>query len=276
MARKYEMKQRAEQVEETRRRITEAAVALHETVSPARTTISAVAERAGVERLTVYRHFPDDDTLFQPCSRHWLAEHPFPDLDGWERIGDPENYRSDPDKAWQRIRISSRKPEVLGRLKALAAWREREAQGKDLPRGRIVKDETIADLAGNPPRKQADLTKVRGLSATWGGNDIGGDHGAQSWRKNGAGTLQRVDPISSPRLAYESLFTDPSLGNGSAEELKKAQFYLRQRRSALDFVVEDAKRLMPRLNQLLNRAQLRREELHILRGIARAARRHVR
>ncbi len=98
---------------------------------------------------------------------------------GWldeemERIGDPENYRNDPDQAWQRIRISSRKAEVLGRLKALAAWREKEAQGKNLPRGRIVKDETIADLAANPPRKQADLTRVRGLSASWGGNDIGG------------------------------------------------------------------------------------------------------
>ncbi len=98
---------------------------------------------------------------------------------GWldeemERIANPENYRNDPDQAWQRIRISSRKAEVLGRLKALAAWREKEAQGKNLPRGRIVKDETIADLAANPPRKQADLTRVRGLSASWGGNDIGG------------------------------------------------------------------------------------------------------
>ncbi len=62
---------------------------------------------------------------------------------------------------------------MLGRLKALARWRELEAQAKDLPRGRIVKDETLADLAGHPPRKQADLAKVRGLSATWAGNDIG-------------------------------------------------------------------------------------------------------
>jgi ribonuclease D len=91
-----------------------------------------------------------------------------------ERLGDPENYRNDPDLAWERVRISSRKPEVLGRLKALARWRELEAQGKDLPRGRIVKDETLADLASNPPRKQADLTRVRGLSAAWANNDIGG------------------------------------------------------------------------------------------------------
>ncbi|PCD04609.1 ribonuclease D [Sphingomonas spermidinifaciens] len=97
----------------------------------------------------------------------WLDEE-------MERLADPANYFNDPDEAWQRVRINSRKPEVLGRLKALARWRELEAQGKDLPRGRIVKDETIADLAANPPRKQSDLARVRGLSATWGGNDIGG------------------------------------------------------------------------------------------------------
>ena len=90
-----------------------------------------------------------------------------------ERIADPENYRNDPDQAWRRVRIAGRKPEVLGRLKALARWRELEAQGKDLPRGRIVKDETLADLAGSPPRKQADLARVRGLSAAWAQNDIG-------------------------------------------------------------------------------------------------------
>ena len=90
-----------------------------------------------------------------------------------ERIADPENYRNDPDLAWQRVRIQGRKPETLGRLKALARWRELEAQGKNLPRGRIVKDETLADLAMSPPRDQAALARVRGLSATWAGNDIG-------------------------------------------------------------------------------------------------------
>jgi ribonuclease D len=90
-----------------------------------------------------------------------------------ERLGDPANYANDPDLAWKRVRISGRKPEVLGRLKALARWRELEAQGKDLPRGRIVKDETLGDIAGHPPRKQGDLAKVRGLSATWAQNDIG-------------------------------------------------------------------------------------------------------
>ena len=91
-----------------------------------------------------------------------------------ERIADPANYVNDPEEAWHRVRIQGRKPEVLGRLKALAAWREREAQGKNLPRGRIVKDETLADIAAHPPRQQADLAKVRGLSTSWATNDIGG------------------------------------------------------------------------------------------------------
>src|ERR1700754_2864156 len=90
-----------------------------------------------------------------------------------ERLGDPDNYVNEPDTAWQRVKVPSRKPEVLGRLKALAAWREREAQGKDLPRGRIMKDETLADIASHPPREQKDLARVRGLSASWAGNDIG-------------------------------------------------------------------------------------------------------
>jgi ribonuclease D len=90
-----------------------------------------------------------------------------------ERLGDIANYANDPDLAWKRVRVSGRKPDVLGRLKALARWRELEAQAKDLPRGRIVKDETLGDMAGHPPRKQSDLARVRGLSATWAGNDIG-------------------------------------------------------------------------------------------------------
>jgi ribonuclease D len=90
-----------------------------------------------------------------------------------ERIADPSNYVNDPDLAWQRIKVSSRKAEVLGRLKAIAAFREREARRKNLPRGRLIKDETIADLATHPPRSQGDLAKVRGLATSWAGNDIG-------------------------------------------------------------------------------------------------------
>ena len=90
-----------------------------------------------------------------------------------ERIADPANYVNDPDLAWQRVKVSTRKADVLGRLKAIAAFREREARRKNLPRGRLVKDETIADLAMHPPKSQADLAKVRGLAPSWGGNDIG-------------------------------------------------------------------------------------------------------
>ncbi len=87
--RKYELKRRAEAMADTRRRITEAAVELHGTVGPARTTISAVAERAGVQRHTVYRHFPTDDDLFAACSAHYYSANPWPDLDEWRAIDDP-------------------------------------------------------------------------------------------------------------------------------------------------------------------------------------------
>jgi ribonuclease D len=90
-----------------------------------------------------------------------------------EKLADPANYANDLDTAWHRIRPPSRSPVVLGRLKALAAWRESEAQAKDIPRGRIMRDETLADLASHPPKTQAELAKVRGLSQAWKDNDIG-------------------------------------------------------------------------------------------------------
>ena len=88
--RKYEKKRRAELEAETRRRITESAVELHGTVGPSRTSISAVAERAGVRRSTVYRHFPDEAALFAACSTHWEQENPLPDLERWALIEDPD------------------------------------------------------------------------------------------------------------------------------------------------------------------------------------------
>jgi AcrR family transcriptional regulator len=87
--RKYELKKRAAEMAETRRRITEAAVELHGTVGPARTTLSAVAERAGVQRHTVYRHFPSEDALFAACSTHYMAAHPLPSLEAWRAVDDP-------------------------------------------------------------------------------------------------------------------------------------------------------------------------------------------
>ena len=90
MARKYELKQRAESLAATRERIVEATVELHDALGPARTTISAIAERAGVQRLTVYRHFPDERSLFEACSGHWAAHNPAPDPSPWTALDDPE------------------------------------------------------------------------------------------------------------------------------------------------------------------------------------------
>jgi AcrR family transcriptional regulator len=88
--RRYRKNVRAQREEATRRRITEATVELHREVGPANTTISAVAERAGVQRLTVYRHFPTEAELFGACSSHWRESHPVPDPRPWSAIADPE------------------------------------------------------------------------------------------------------------------------------------------------------------------------------------------
>jgi AcrR family transcriptional regulator len=84
------MKRRAERQKETRRRITEAAVELHQTVGPARTTVSAIAEKAGVQRHTYYAHFPELKDLYQACMGHYLERNPLPDPSPWAEIPDPE------------------------------------------------------------------------------------------------------------------------------------------------------------------------------------------
>ena len=89
-SRKYEMKKRAERQRETRRRIVEATVELHRTQGPANTTISEIAQRAGVNRLTVYNHFPDVTDLLRACSRSWTERHPAPDPTPWAQINDPQ------------------------------------------------------------------------------------------------------------------------------------------------------------------------------------------
>ena len=96
----------------------------------------------------------------------WLDEE-------MDRLADPSSFDFEPEDAWKRLKLPSRNPAVLGRLKALAGWRETEARSKNLPRGRIVKDDTLNDLAGHPPKTQEDLGKVRGLSSGWRNNDIG-------------------------------------------------------------------------------------------------------
>ncbi len=96
----------------------------------------------------------------------WLDEE-------MERLADPSSFAFDPQDAWKRLKMPSRNPAVLGRLKAIAAWRETEARSKDLPRGRIMKDDTLGELVLHPPKTQDDLGRIRGLSAGWRNNDIG-------------------------------------------------------------------------------------------------------
>src|SRR5207249_7502969 len=78
--RQYRMMRRAEAEQYTRLRITESTVELHATLGPAQTSVSAVARHAGVRRSTVYRHFPDEQSLFSACTGHWMAANPFPDI----------------------------------------------------------------------------------------------------------------------------------------------------------------------------------------------------
>jgi ribonuclease D len=169
-----------------------------------------------------------------------------------ERIGDPSNYANDPDEAWKRIRVPGRKPDLLGRLKALARWREMEARQKDLPRGRIVKDETIADIAGHPPRKQADLAKVRGLSATWATNDIGARLMA---------ALETAVPMSADEMPQRD-DRKPGLGKDGALVADLLKLLLKIRAKEIDV----APRLLARSDDLEALAAGTRTGLSILDG----------
>jgi len=96
----------------------------------------------------------------------WLDEE-------MERLADPSSFAFEAEDAWKRLKLPSRNPAVLGRLRALAGWRETEARSKNLPRGRIVKDDTLNEIVLHPPKHQEDLGRIRGLSAGWRNNDIG-------------------------------------------------------------------------------------------------------
>ncbi|AGH51318.1 MULTISPECIES: ribonuclease D [Sphingomonadales] len=169
-----------------------------------------------------------------------------------ERLGDPANYENLPEQAWTRIRVPSRKADVLGRLKALAAWREREAQGKNLPRGRIAKDETLADIAAHPPKSQADLAKVRGLSPSWASNDIGGRL---------IGAIEAATPLSDDEMPPRE-DRKPGLGKEGAlvADLLKLLLKVRSRESDV------APRLIARSDELEAIAAGQREGLALLEG----------
>lgn len=133
--RRYRKRRRAELEDETRLRITRAAVELHGSVGPARTTISSVAERAGVQRATVYRHFPDEEALFGACSAHWLAQHPLPDLAAWAAVDDHEErlctalrdlyawYETAEGMLEKTTRDASLVPAMRAPVEAMGAWR---------------------------------------------------------------------------------------------------------------------------------------------------------
>ncbi|MFL6862758.1 MAG: ribonuclease D [Allosphingosinicella sp.] len=174
----------------------------------------------------------------------WLDEE-------MERLANPANYENDPALAWKRVRVSSRKPDVLGRLKALAGWREQEARGKNLPRGRIMKDETLADVAAHPPASQEGLARVRGLSPAWASNDIGGRLMA---------ALRDAAPLSPDELPPRE--ERPGLGKEGAliADLLKLLLKIRSRETNV------AARLIARSDELELLAAGRREGLSILEG----------
>ncbi len=169
-----------------------------------------------------------------------------------EKLADPENYRNDPQKAWRRIKAAGRNPGVLGRLKALGAWRELEAQDKNIPRGRIVRDETMADIASHPPKSQADLAKVRGLSAGWRDNEIG---------KRLMAVLEAAMPLTEDEMPPRAAKGAP-LGKEGALVADLLKLLLKIRSREIDV----ASRLLARSEELELLAAGVRKNLAILEG----------
>jgi len=128
--RTYRKRRRADKEAETRLRITEAAVKLHGTIGPAKTTVSGIAREAGVQRATVYRHFPDEAAIYQACTSHYNAQHPPPDLEEWTGWADPdERWR------WARTETYDFYPETDQIL---------ESTGRDADRVPAVRDAVAA------------------------------------------------------------------------------------------------------------------------------------
>ncbi len=169
-----------------------------------------------------------------------------------ERLADPANYINDPSLSWKRVKIQTRRADALGRLKAIAAWREIEARGKNLPRGRIMKDETLADVAMHPPVSQDSLANVRGLSSAWRSNDIG------TRLMEALAAAGPLPPAEMPAREDRG----PGLGREGAlvADLLKLLLKIRARESNV------APRLVARAEELEMLAAGRREGLSILEG----------
>jgi AcrR family transcriptional regulator len=176
--RKYEKKRRAEAEAQTRLRITESAVELHGSLGPAQTTMSAVAEHAGVRRSTLYRHFPDEVALFGACSAHWAERNPPPDISRWEQIDDPDErlavalaemyayYRRAGGMIDKLLRDEGAVPVVAEKFAAyhqfLALATDLLAQGRGL-RGKAAKRTRAAIGHALAFRTWQDLTGAQGL-----------------------------------------------------------------------------------------------------------------
>ena len=179
MSREYTKRKRANSEAETKLRITEATMKLHETVGPARTTVSAIAEGAGVQRATVYRHFPDEDALIDACSTHWATLHPAPDPTPWLALSDPEErlraalsgfygfYDEAGETLLKLIRDAPRVPAIAVRMQALSAMLDYLAdlliEGRGL-RGSKRKRVRAAIGHALQPETWRSLVRVQGLS----------------------------------------------------------------------------------------------------------------
>jgi ribonuclease D len=176
---------------------------------------------------------------------------------GWldeemERLADPSSFDFAPEDAWKRLKLPGRNPQLLGRLRAIAGWRETEARGKNLPRGRIMKDDTLAEIAAHPPKTQDDLGRVRGLSAGWRNNDIGG-------RLMNA--LANAQPVTAEELPQRDL-KRPGLTKDSSlvADLLKLLLKIRSRETGV------APKLIARSDELDALAAGVRDGLNILAG----------
>ncbi|MGH2734818.1 MAG: TetR/AcrR family transcriptional regulator [Actinomycetota bacterium] len=181
--RPYEQRARAEGVGRTTRRIAAAAAQLHATVGPAATTISAVAERAGVPRVTVYRHFPDEESLFRACQAHYLEQHPPPQAH-WMGIDDPE----------ERTRTA---------LSALYRYFDET-------------EDMTANLLRDATRVPALQDVLRGMHAffDWLGDDL-----ATAWQRRPTTKLRAIAGHAVSFTTWRSLCVEGSLGEGEAVDL---------------------------------------------------------
>jgi AcrR family transcriptional regulator len=215
MARRYQLKRRAERQAQTRQRIVEAAVELHTTVGPSRTSIAAIAGLAGVERPTVYRHFPTEADLFRACSSYHWSEHPAPDPDPWREIADPE----------QRLRVG---------LEAMYAYYERHERGI----WNILRDAEDSQFVRQfAAHRVAHRERVRDvLCAGWGARGrrarlvraaVGHALDYFAWRSLRRQAISNAEVVelmtTLVKCAARTLSTSPAHGHGTRETESSAQ-----------------------------------------------------